>query len=268
MTSPLGQAAEKVFGVSLTNQRRLHGGDLSEVWHLTLSDGREAVAKIGPRVATEGRMLSALATAKAPVPEVLGQAGNTLFLQYLPETHGSDTAWQALGTGLRHLHGTQGTSYGWPEDYAFGDVAIRNTWSDNWPTFWAQNRILPFMQHVPTDIAHRLEHLATHLPDLLPASPPASLLHGDLWTGNALFSDERAYLIDPACYFGDAEVDLAMLHLFGTPPPAIYDGYGEIAPDILERRPAYQLWPALVHLRLFGAPYRALVNDCLKRLGA
>ncbi|GAA6163189.1 fructosamine kinase family protein [Pelagimonas sp. KU-00592-HH] len=268
MTPPLEQAAAKVFGVSPTNQRRLHGGDLSEVWHLTFSDGQEVIAKRGTCVATEGRMLAAMSRSRAPVPEVLGEAASTLFLQYIAETPGSETAWRTLGAGLRQLHDTQGAAYGWSEDYAFGDVAIHNTQSDDWPAFWASNRILPFLPHVPTDIAHRLENLVPHLQDLLPTKPPASLLHGDLWTGNALFSGNQAFLIDPACYYGDAEVDLAMLHLFGTPPRAFYDGYGEIAPDILERRPAYQLWPALVHLRLFGASYRSMVNDCLTKLGA
>jgi fructosamine-3-kinase len=103
---------------------------------------------------------------------------------------------------------------------------------------------------------------------MIPAAPPAALLHGDLWSGNALFTDGATYLIDPACYHGDAEVDLAMLELFATPPDAFYAAYGRPHGDWATRRAAYQLWPALVHLRLFGQGYRGMVEDRLARLGA
>ena len=74
-------------------------------------------------------------------------------------------------------------------------------------------------------------------------------------------------LIDPACYYGDREVDLAMLQLFGRLAPVFFDVCGSLEPGYESRLPLYQLWPALVHLRLFGARYRGLVEDRLARLG-
>ena len=104
---------------------------------------------------------------------------------------------------------------------------------------------------------------------MLPRTPSPALLHGDLWSGNALFGPgHTAHLIDPACYFGHAEVDLAMLRLFGQPDSAFQEGYGATDAGIADRRPIYQLWPALVHLRLFGAGYRGLVERCLRAAGA
>jgi fructosamine-3-kinase len=77
-----------------------------------------------------------------------------------------------------------------------------------------------------------------------------------------------AAFIDPACYFGHGEVDLAMLTLFGQPPPEFWESYGPPEPGWEERRIAYQLFPALVHLRLFGGAYAGMVDRLLTRLGA
>jgi len=105
--------------------------------------------------------------------------------------------------------------------------------------------------------------------ELLPAEPPASLLHGDLWAGNMLVRDGRlAALIDPACYHGHAEADLAMICLFERPDTAFWDAYGPLEPGWEERRTIYQLFPALVHLRLFGASYEPLADRLLSEAGA
>ena len=175
--------------------------------------------------------------------------------------------WRALGAGVARLHATEGQTFGWDEDYAFGPVAIVNTPAQNWPDFWAENRLRPALPELPPEIAARLAALCRRLPDHIPAAPPPSLLHGDIWAGNALFSGDRAWLIDPACYHGDAEVDLAMLTLFGAPPAEFFEGYGPLRPGHAERRPVYQLWPALVHVRLFGAGYLGLVRRLLERCG-
>lgn len=73
----------------------------------------------------------------------------------------------------------------------------------------------------------------------------------------------EACLIDPASYYGHAEVDLAMLTLFGSPPRAFWEACGKLDNGWERRRYAYQLWPALVHRRLFGAGYRTLVERLL-----
>ena len=265
----LSDAVQRLLGSAVRSSQPLHGGDLSQVSRLTLADGRNVVAKTGPLVATEARMLQAMAQNGAPVPKVLATEGTLLLLSHLDETHASPVGWRTLGATLRQLHAQSGKSYGWDEDYAFGSVTIFNAWRSNWPGFWAEHRLLAHQDALPPEIARRLERLATRLPELLPETPPPAFLHGDLWSGNVLFDHgQKAWLIDPACYFGHNEVDLAMLHLFATPPDAFWQGYGAPDPGWRDRLPIYQIWPALVHLRLFGSGYRGMLTSRLDALQA
>ncbi|OBY24246.1 fructosamine kinase family protein [Leisingera sp. JC1] len=263
----LNDTVLSLLGAEVSRTRPLHGGDLSEVQLLSLSDGRRVVAKSGPLVAAEAAMLRAIRDAGAPAPEVLGVAGQVLLMQALEETGAGAMGWQALGHALRQLHSATGPHFGWAEDYAFGPVAIPNAPLQSWPDFWASRRLLAAPDALPRELRPRIEALCARLPELLPDTPPAALLHGDLWSGNVLFSGSQAYLIDPACYYGHGEVDLAMLHLFGTPPAPFHKAYGALEPGHESRRAIYQLWPALVHLRLFGASYRSMVEARLEALG-
>ena len=265
---PVSAAIARLFGAPPAGLHRLQGGDLSDIWKVRLADGRDVVAKAGPLVIREARMLEAMAEAGAPVPQVLASERTLMVLDYLPEIRPGPDSWHALGAGLARLHETTAPCYGWSVDYAFGDVAIPNARGGDWSGFWAENRLLTGRAMLPAGLVHRLERLAHRLPALIPAAPPAALLHGDIWSGNALFTAQGAYLIDPACYHGDAEVDLAMLELFGTPHEAFYAAYGRPQGDWATRRAVYQLWPALVHLRLFGPGYMGMVEDRLARLGA
>lgn len=213
-------------------------------------------------------MLSVMAKAGAPVPQVLGQTGDILFLDALEEVQPQAASWPSLGRSLAKLHTVTGPDYGWAEDYAFASAKIANGQRSDWPDFWAANRLLPFVQDLPGGLGPRIKDLCARLPRLLPTTPPAALLHGDLWTGNVLFGPRgRAHFIDPACYYGHSEVDLAMLHLFGTPGPGFEAAYGALPPGWEERRAVYTLWPALVHLRLFGTSYRGMVDRLLSQLG-
>ena len=134
--------------------------------------------------------------------------------------------------------------------------------------FWGAHRIACHAPHVAPDLARRLEHLAGRLGEHLPPHPPAALLHGDLWGGNVLVgASGTVSLIDPACYHGDREVDVAMLTLFDDPPASFFDALG-LGAGWRGRLPAYRLWPLLVHLRLFGDGYRRRVEAALGALGA
>jgi len=265
--SGTAEACLRLFGAAPVGQRRLHGGDLSEVTWLEFADGRNVVAKRGPRVAVEARMLGAMAAAGAPVPGVLGLAGDVLFLEALPETAPEAAGWEAAGAALARLHGCEGAGYGWGESYGFGRVEIDNRPAPDWPGFWAERRLLPLAGALPAALRRRVETLAGALNERLPRAPRAALLHGDLWQGNLLFAGARACFIDPACYYGHGEVDLAMLALFGRIPRAFAAGYGPEEAGAAQRRAIYQLGPALMHVALFGAAYHALVARLLDEAG-
>ena len=252
----------------MTRVTPLHGGDLSEVLRLTLEDGRSVVAKSGPAPVTEAAMLGAIAAAGAPAPRVLASDTSVLVLEERPDTGGfSAAAWGDLGTQLRRLHATTGPHYGWKADYAFGPLPICNTPHRNWPAFWADNRLLPELAQLPQQVRAPIERIAVALPDHLPADPPSSLLHGDLWTGNVMVDGPNiSALIDPACYFGHGEVDLAMLEAFGRPAPAFWDSYGAPDGNWPIRRAIYQLWPAIVHLRLFGTGYLSMSEHLIRQV--
>jgi fructosamine-3-kinase len=258
------QRVVAVTGVAEERLERLAGGDLSEVLLVPRPEGA-VVAKSGPSVGTEAAMLRALAGAGIRVPWVVGEHDGVLLLQHVANDGVlSPNAWADIGAELAKLHARTGEAYGWPVDYALGTVALDNREGRDWPRFWGEQRLAAAARLLDRPWRERVERLAGRLPDLLPAAPPASFLHGDLWTGNILVEGGRlAALIDPACYHGHAEVDLAMLCLFGEPPGEFWEAYGDRETGWEQRLPVYQLFPALVHLRLFGVAYAPMVDRLL-----
>ena len=268
----LSDRVAALTGHHVLRTEALQGGSLSSVSRITLGDGRTVVAKCTAGMAREAGMLTRMARTGAPVPRVLGHADDLLLLDDIgaARTLSSDdgAGWAALACALRPLHAATGDHYGWCEDHAFGAVEIVNTPTDNWPEVWAQHRLSGPAAGLPAPLRLLLDGLADRLPDLVPASPPPSLLHGDLWSGNVLLPrSDRAILIDPACYYGDRRVDLAMLSFFARPPPAFLEATGTAGPDWPQFCAVYQLWPALVHLRLFGERYLGSVEQRLTGLG-
>ncbi len=264
----LAEAGAELLGGVLSQERALAGGDLSQIVHITLADGREAIVKSGPAPGAEAAMLMAIAATGAPAPAVLAVSREVLVLGEVPASGSLHEAWADLGGVLGRLHAARGASYGWGEDYAFGSAAIANGWMDSWPSFWAERRLLVHCAHLAPALARRVEALAADLTGRLPAQPQRALLHGDLWSGNVLCAKGRvSALIDPACYYGHTEVDIAMLGLFGQPTRAFFETYGALEPGHEERLTLYRLWPALVHLRLFGCGYRPLVERLLSEAG-
>jgi len=274
---PLAAHAAALLGTSPVRAEPLAGGYMGPVLRVTLADAHIVVVKGGASPPREAAMLRALAAAGAPTPEVLAVDERVLVLEERPADGSLDAAWGDVGAVLARLHGDAGAAasagapaggrYGWAEDDAFGPLPIPNAWSDDWPTFWGERRLLAHVERLPNDVARRVEALAGDLPERLPSRPRAALVHGDLWSGNVLASGGRvSALIDPAAYVGHGEVDLAMLTLFASPDRRFFDTYGPDA-DWDRRRPIYQMWHALVHLQLFGEGYRGMVERLLGEAG-
>lgn len=267
MTALAAQAAA-LLGVPVESERNISGGNLSRVVRLRLRDGGTAIAKTGPAPRIEAAMLRAIAAAGISVPDILAVSDDLLILAECRSGGSLQAAWPSLGRCVAGLHAATGDRYGWPTDYAFGAVVIDNRAEATWPEFWAGRRLRVHLTHIPATLARRLELLAARLADRLPAHPRPALLHGDLWSGNILAAGGTVTaLIDPACYYGHTEVDLAMLSLFDHPSPEFEAAYRPREPGHDERQAIYQLWPALVHLRLFGGTYAGLVGRLLSRAG-
>lgn len=266
--SAFAERVAELIGVPSAAMQRLSGGDLSQILLVPRSDGHSVVAKASPAAATEAAMLRSLLSAGVPAPMVEGEFDGVLLLGNVPNDGVfSPSAWRDIGTQVKQLHDGLAEEYGWPVDYRLGTVELDNRRTGDWPHFWGIQRLVATAALLDRPWRARIDALAGRLPALLPASPPAAHLHGDLWTGNMLVAHGRLVaLIDPACYYGDPEVDLAMLTLFATPPAEFWDAYGRLEAGWEERRQIYQLFPALVHLRLFGASYAPMVDRLLAGL--
>lgn len=261
-----------LIGSRVLRTEPLQGGSLSSVLRVALEDGRTVVVKQAAGATREARMLARMAAAGAPVPHLLGHKDDLLVMEDVGPagtlTSGDAVGWAALADALHPLHAAVGDRYGWPEDHAFGAVEIINSSADNWPDFWALRRLTGPAAGLPAALRHRLDRLACRLTDFIPPAPPPTLLHGDLWGGNVLLpAPARAILIDPACYYGDRRVDLAMLSFFARPPQAFLETTGTAEAEWPQTCAVYQLWPALVHLRLFGGHYLDSVVQRLVALG-
>ncbi|HYE27011.1 MAG TPA: fructosamine kinase family protein [Allosphingosinicella sp.] len=269
MTAFARRVAE-LTGVAEDRLERLAGGDLSEALLVRRPDGRLSVAKRDPAGGAEAAMLRAIAAAGVPAPLVEGEHDGVLLLEHLANDRVfSPVAWAEIGAALRRLHDREGEQYGWGTDYQIGTVVLDNRERRDWPGFWGEQRLIATASVLDRPWRARVAEVAERLGDLLPAAPRPSLLHGDLWSGNILVADGRlAAFIDPACYHGDGEVDLAMLTLFDGPGDSFWDAYGRLEPGWEERRPVYQLFPALLNLRLWGNAYAGTVDRLLSSLGA
>lgn len=264
------QRVAELTGVPEDRLERLAGGDLSEVLLVPRAGGPPLVAKGGPNVAGEAAMLRLLAAAGVRVPAVEGEYDGILLIDHIPNDGLlSPNAWADVGAAVARLHAERGQAYGWPVDYALGTVTLDNREGQDWVRFWGEQRLFAAASLLDRPWRARIETLARRLGELIPAEPPPALLHGDLWAGNILVeSGHLAAFIDPACYHGHAEVDLAMLCLFSAPPEEFWAAYGERDAGWEARLPVYQLFPALVHLRLFGATYAPMVDRLLSEIGA
>jgi fructosamine-3-kinase len=268
---------------------------------VTLSGGRRAFAKAvasgagasqqtAAAFAAEANGLRWLAEAAAvPVPAVLAVGPSAIVISMITPQRATPEAAFGFGADLARLHVAGSDAFGAPWPGFIASLPLDNTAlargnnppgppagtpGQDWPEWYADRRLLPFLRRAVDAGALRAEdgRLVEAVIDRIgslagPAEPP-SRIHGDCWAGNVLWSGGRGWLIDPAAHGGHRETDLAMLALFGAPSlDRILAGYNDtvpLAPGWRSRVPLHQLHPLLVHACLFGASYREEVRSAAR----
>jgi fructosamine-3-kinase len=258
---------ERLTGKHVRSVRTAGGGHGARHFQVEFADGTRAFAKAGAALAAEAHGLRWLADARAvPVPSVLAVDDDLLVIGFVPPGSSSPAAARRFGAGLAALHRAGAPDFGadWPGVIA--SLPLDNTRGTTWPAWYAERRLAPFLRlavdggALTSADAALVEQVFARIDTLAGPAEPPSRIHGDLWSGNVLWSGGRGWLIDPAAHGGHRETDLAMLALFGAPYlDSVIAGYEETAPlaDGWRRRvPLHQLHPLLVHACLFGGSYR------------
>jgi fructosamine-3-kinase len=230
----------------LASIETLVGGLMSDVSLVSYTDGRRLVVKMlhdGPQniYQLESEGLAALrATQTVEVPDVLDATERALLLEALPPLSEDPAAWERFAHDLAALYqSTEHDRFGWHHDGYSGMLRQRNPWTDDGHTFFAEHRLLRYLEEPitqqtlePAD-CRAVERLCDRLPEVVPEMPPV-LTHGDLWAANMVGGrDGSLALIDPAVSYTWAEVDLAMLYCCAPPPAAerFFDVYQELNPS-------------------------------------
>lgn len=277
-------ATDKTFTVRKVQS--LSGGDINAAFRLQNGQNSYFVKvnriELAAMFAAEFAGLQDLAgtkTLRVPSPVVYGATDTHCFLvlEYLELGHSSAVSQRLLGRQLACLHQQVQPYFGWHRDNTIGSTLQRNTHTADWLSFWREHR-LEFQLQLAAKNGYggRLQNMGERLCSELDVffisyMPTPSLLHGDLWAGNAATDRQgQPVVFDPACYYGDREADLAMTELFSGFSQDFYAAYQEICAlneGYRVRKSLYKLYHILNHLNLFGDNYlRQAENSIIKLL--
>ncbi len=279
----LQEAVGRATGREVQSLSRVGGGDINDAYAATLEDGARAFVKTRDD-APEGEFTAEAAGLRwlaepggLGVPAVVGvldgdELPRLLALEWLEPGAPGDEA--ELGEGLAKIHAAGAATFGGPTDLGVGPLSLPNAAAETWAEFYADRRLRPLLApardrgSLSASGVAAVERVCERMAELAGPREPPARLHGDLWSGNVLWSAGRPYVIDPIAYGGHREIDLAMLRLFGAPGRgflAAYESITPLAPGHEDRVSLYQLFPLLVHAVLFGGSYGASAEHAARR---
>jgi len=187
-----------------------------------------------------------------------------LLMEYLHPATNTSGMDEQLGRGIAQLHRKTSSTFGFYHSNYCGTTIQDNTWTDNWPEFYAERRIWALVQQIKAARGMSsgelkiYETLVDKMPTLLAHHTVPSLIHGDLWSGNYMYTANGPALIDPSCSYADREMELGMMQLFGGFSSRVWEAYQEEYPlpeGWKKRIRLYQLYHILNHYLLFGGSY-------------
>lgn len=271
-TKPDIRSAHFVSGGCINNTVRLETstGDFFIKWNEDPADDFFEKEVLGLELLASANVLN--------TPEVLHQGRvdmrNFLILEYIKKGAPVSDFWEMFGVGLANQHKQTSENHGLGYNNFIGRLPQKNEPMKKWVDFFIENRLevqlglALYNEHIDLSFTKKFRRLYPQLPGLLPEEP-ASLLHGDLWSGNFMVGpDGLPVIFDPAVYYGNREAELAFTTLFGGFDRLFYLGYTEEYPLVdgfRERADIYNLYPLLVHVNLFGPSYLAGVEKVIRK---
>ncbi|MBR8826904.1 MAG: fructosamine kinase family protein [Gomphosphaeria aponina SAG 52.96 = DSM 107014] len=270
IAAEISKTTETKFQVE--NHRSVSGGCINQGYQLT-GNGKTYFVKINhpsqvEMFAAEAlglKQMLATQTILVPGPLCWGMTDkhSYLVLEWMEFGRGNTQSWEEMGRKLAAMHKAGGASqFGWERNNTIGSTPQLNPWTSNWADFFAEYRIgyqLQLAKGRGGSFPATERVVGTVRQILAQINPQPSLVHGDLWSGNAAVTVAgEPVILDPATYYGDREVDLAMTELFGGFPAAFYHGYNEVwslAEGYQQRKTLYNLYHILNHFNLFGGGY-------------
>lgn len=270
---------EHILGTQVVSIAELDGGMIGTVHRVDLVSGRTIVAKTGETpLSIEARMLQYLDDHGLLVPTVLHGSDDLLLLSFIDgDSQVTPAVARDAADTLATLHDNTARGYGFPFDTLSGPVRQPNPWTDQWATFYADHRVQRVRDRcletgaIDDALAERVTDVVNRMEQLVVEPPRPSLIHGDVWTTNLLTDGERIRaFLDPACYYAHPEIELAYIdwtETFGQPFFDRYDELRGIQSGFFEtRRFVYRMYPLLVHVLLFGAPYDTELAETIDRI--
>ena len=280
----ISQATGQAFEIA--DRSSVSGGCINQAYRISNGAGQSYFLKVNSAgaeamFAAEALGLKQMAAAQAirvPRPVCHGSTSSNSFIVMEDldlSGRGGSESWAEMGRQLARMHrlAISDKGFGWDRNNTIGDTPQINDWTQGWADFWIEHRI-GYQLKLAARRGGRFEkgdRLLDQIPMLLDGhEPKPSLVHGDLWSGNAaVTSNGEPVIFDPAAYYGDREVDLAMTELFGAFPVAFYQAYEEtwpLAPGYKQRKILYNLYHILNHFNLFGGGYASQANQMIDQL--